>query len=452
MAKYSGFVDTVNSNLVAGWLYDAELPKKRIDVVVIQGEKVLGKATCTEFRPDLLKLGIADGKYGFRIELTASLLDLKAPISLYFYDEGKILPFPGTSVFEIPAGDFSEQSSSLDNTESLWSKIIKSDLGNFEGCRELMKEILPKGGSSRFWKSFRQNLIVASEDQRRKLFVSLASNNGLYKGKFLTASDQINSWMSRGEVKYFSKSSIPIATNLNSIDSASIISELYMMALGRMPDEKGLKDYSTAIEDGLPLDEVWESLTNSDEFFLLDRDQYVNIDDRVSNGIAIGYDDPKELPFASYYNERAIENDSLNVNRVSYMKSSNEKQYVVAYLSKGDEYFLGEGVVIEGMYSDENTSIMRSDPGFLLYGMKLDLEPGAYVLDLHIEAADWSTYAVDVVSDFGFHKLFHSDLSGTSKFRATFHVGSNNTFVEPRLITLNNNASLRVVQILIYKK
>jgi hypothetical protein len=451
MARYSGFIDTVNADLVAGWLYDAEFPQKRIDVVVVQGEQVLGKATCTEFRPDLLSLGIADGKYGFRLELAASLLNVKAPISLYFYDEGSILAFPGTSVFEIPPSSSSSQLSTAGDAASLWSKIITGNLESFEGCRDLIKEILPNGGSKRFWKVFRQKLVSASEEQRRELLIGLANNNGVSRDNFLISSDRIRSWMSQGEVKYFSKGALPIISDSTSVDMVSVISELYMMVLGRMPDEKGLKDYSTAIENGISLEEAWESLSNSDEFFSMDRDRFINIDDRVEACEKTCVSKPKELPFPSYYKEGPDENDFLNFNRVSYMKYASEKQYVVAYLSKSNEYFLGEGVVVEGMFSDENTSIMRSDPGFLLYGMKLDLAPGAYVLDLHVEAADWSAYAVDVVSDFGFHKLYHSDLSGSAKFRTTFQVDSNNTFVEPRLITLNNNASLRVVRLLIYK-
>ncbi|WP_323148187.1 DUF4214 domain-containing protein [Pseudomonas oryzihabitans] len=450
MARYSGFVDTVNSDLVAGWLYDADSPKKRIDVVAVQGEQVLGKATCTEFRPDLLKLGIADGKYGFRLELAASLLNIKAPISLYFYDEGKILAFPGEPAFEILASD--ERGLEESNSPSLWFKIIAAKLEDYEGCRDLIKEILPGGGSKRFWKVFRQNLLLASEEQRRELFISLAKNNGASEHNFLTSVDRIRSWMSGSEVRYFSKGGAPVIDSLDQADTATIVSELYMMVLGRMPDENGLKDYRSAIESGLSLEEAWDHLSNSDEFFSMDRDHYVDIDSRIVIGADAPFETFDSLPFDSYYNECPGESASLKVNRVSCMKSASEKQYVVAYLSQSNEFFLGEGVVVEGMFNQENTSIMRSDPGFLLYGMKLDLAPGTYVLDLEIEAADWSAYAVDVVSDFGFHKLYHSDLSGSASFRTTFQVDANNTFIEPRLITLNNNASLRVVRLLVYKK
>lgn len=450
MAKYSGFVDTVNSDLIAGWLYDADSPKKRIDVVVVQGEQVLGKATCTEFRPDLLSLGVADGKYGFRLELTSSLLNVKAPISLYFYDEGKILDFPGKSAFEILAGD--EQNLEKNSASNLWFKIIAANLEEFEGCRELIKEILPGGGSQRFWKIFRHKLLSVSEEQRRELFICLARNNGALGSGFLTSADRIMTWMSGSEVRYFSKGGLPAFDSADHVDTATVVSELYMMVLGRMPDEKGLKDYCSAIEGGLSLEEAWDNLSNSDEFFSMDREHYVDIDSRIVAGDDTRYENSDSLPFASYYRECPGENASLNVNRVSCMKSASEKQYVVAYLSKSNEFFLGEGVVVEGMFNQENTSIMRSDPGFLLYGMKLDLAPGTYVLDLEIEAADWSAYAVDVVSDFGFHKLYHSDLSGSASFRTTFQVDANNTFVEPRLITLNNNASLRIVRLLVYKK
>lgn len=452
MAKYSGFIDTVSSDIVAGWLYDVDFPQKRIDVVVVQGEQVLGTATCNEFRPDLLSLGMADGKYGFRVELAASLLNVKAPISLYFYDEGNILAFPGGSVFEIPPCTFNGKDLDKIDAGCLWLKIITENLESFDGCQSLIKKILPGGGSKRFRRVFRQKLVSASEERRRELFLNLASNNGIRKGNFSIASDRVKSWMAEGEVKYHSKGSMAIIGESSPLDTASIVSELYMLVLGRMPDENGLKDYSTAIDSGMSLEEAWEHLSDSEEFFALDRERCVDIDRRVAGVRNISITEPKELSFISYYNENPVENDFLNIQRVSCMKSASEKQYVVAYLSKSNEYFLGEGVVVDGMYSEENTSLMRSDPGFLLYGMKLDLAPGAYILDVHIETADWSAYAVDVVSDFGFHKLYHSDLSGSAKFRTTFQVDSNNTFVEPRLITLSNNSILRVVRFLVYKK
>jgi glycosyltransferase involved in cell wall biosynthesis len=64
-----GWVETLRSDRVSGWVWNPAEPSKRQQVMVEVDGVVVGSGVADRFRQDLLAAGKGDGRYGFRIEL-----------------------------------------------------------------------------------------------------------------------------------------------------------------------------------------------------------------------------------------------------------------------------------------------------------------------------------------------------------------------------------------------
>jgi pyruvate/2-oxoglutarate dehydrogenase complex dihydrolipoamide acyltransferase (E2) component len=69
--RYS--VDVVRSDSVAGWVHDTAAPGRRLDITVLAGESVVGKAKADGFRKDLQDAGAGDGSCAFNFPLSRKL-------------------------------------------------------------------------------------------------------------------------------------------------------------------------------------------------------------------------------------------------------------------------------------------------------------------------------------------------------------------------------------------
>ena len=73
-----GYLDTVTSEALYGWVRDSKQPNKRLTVDIFDGEKKLGTAQADEFRKDVAEVMGGDGKHGFQYTFPASLNDGKS--------------------------------------------------------------------------------------------------------------------------------------------------------------------------------------------------------------------------------------------------------------------------------------------------------------------------------------------------------------------------------------
>ena len=76
-SKIKGTFDKVDAFKAKGWAIDMSNPDSSLDVELVEGDLVHTVGKADQFRPDLLKAGLGDGKHSFEIELPACLADRK---------------------------------------------------------------------------------------------------------------------------------------------------------------------------------------------------------------------------------------------------------------------------------------------------------------------------------------------------------------------------------------
>ena len=64
-----GFVETVSDDTISGWCWDPDHPELRLDVDIWLAAEIIASTSASNARPDLLRAGFGDGKYGFHILL-----------------------------------------------------------------------------------------------------------------------------------------------------------------------------------------------------------------------------------------------------------------------------------------------------------------------------------------------------------------------------------------------
>ena len=72
--NYGGAVDTVNCDLIGGWVWNAADPSQVLKVDVYGDGKIVASVPAVISRPDLKNLG-GTGDYGFRISTPVALKD-----------------------------------------------------------------------------------------------------------------------------------------------------------------------------------------------------------------------------------------------------------------------------------------------------------------------------------------------------------------------------------------
>jgi O-antigen biosynthesis protein len=64
-SSLAGFVDVVNEQRIAGWVWDEARPESRLTVSIALAGEVIGKTEASLLRPDLVAFGIGDGRHAF---------------------------------------------------------------------------------------------------------------------------------------------------------------------------------------------------------------------------------------------------------------------------------------------------------------------------------------------------------------------------------------------------
>jgi len=66
-------LDTVTREQVKGWAQDRGLPGARLSLLITVDDELVARVLADEFRADLLKAGIGDGRHAFNVELNGAL-------------------------------------------------------------------------------------------------------------------------------------------------------------------------------------------------------------------------------------------------------------------------------------------------------------------------------------------------------------------------------------------
>ncbi|MCK6447961.1 MAG: radical SAM protein [Planctomycetes bacterium] len=71
---HEGFVDDCDCTRIAGWCWRADRPDEPVELVILDGERELGRTFADKFRRDLLLAGKGNGKHGFHFDLPEEYL------------------------------------------------------------------------------------------------------------------------------------------------------------------------------------------------------------------------------------------------------------------------------------------------------------------------------------------------------------------------------------------
>lgn len=76
-AVLEGYQDITNCTGIRGWAWDKNRPNEPVKVEIYDGDTLLATVTAGDFREDLLKAGIGNGKHGFTYPVPLRLKDDK---------------------------------------------------------------------------------------------------------------------------------------------------------------------------------------------------------------------------------------------------------------------------------------------------------------------------------------------------------------------------------------
>lgn len=71
-ARPEGWVDALGPARIAGWVWDAANPGRRLTVTIEAEGRILATALADNYRPDLEAAGKGDGRHGFSAAIAAS--------------------------------------------------------------------------------------------------------------------------------------------------------------------------------------------------------------------------------------------------------------------------------------------------------------------------------------------------------------------------------------------
>lgn len=74
-AGVQGWLDTVGNGVAVGWAHNHRQPANRLEIDILEGQRVVGQGTASLYRGDLHKDGYGDGHCGFAIQLSNLLSD-----------------------------------------------------------------------------------------------------------------------------------------------------------------------------------------------------------------------------------------------------------------------------------------------------------------------------------------------------------------------------------------
>ncbi|MBV9826235.1 MAG: glycosyltransferase [Alphaproteobacteria bacterium] len=86
-------IDFADWNGVRGWVWDPRQPDKRIALELRDGDALLAAVTADEYRPDLELAGVGDGRHGFSIQFSETLLPYARHV-LHLRPIGSLLDVP----------------------------------------------------------------------------------------------------------------------------------------------------------------------------------------------------------------------------------------------------------------------------------------------------------------------------------------------------------------------
>jgi 2-polyprenyl-3-methyl-5-hydroxy-6-metoxy-1,4-benzoquinol methylase len=162
MSPVIGFVDIINGQRVAGWVWDKSQPERRLTISISVAGRVIGETVASLHRPDLAEAGIGDGRHAFDFPFENNLSDREAD-NFIVHSEGFRLPVRNGARRPTPSGLITDDAIATempagaetvqDRAAARWDENYSTD------CRPLwtsnhlvLEEIFRRmTGTTKFW-------------------------------------------------------------------------------------------------------------------------------------------------------------------------------------------------------------------------------------------------------------------------------------------------------------
>lgn len=120
------------------------------------------------------------------------------------------------------------------------------------------------------------------------------------------------------------------------------------------------------------------------------------------------------------------------------MSASDGRRYIIASHHPNLGLLVGPQVFFNGI--DAGNGFMRLSPGWILYGPRIDLDPGFYILDIEVETQENDALVLDIVSNRGLNKIFEIRIVGDAIFCHKFEIRPTDKELEVRIINETGNS------------
>ncbi|WP_424139939.1 tetratricopeptide repeat protein [Roseomonas chloroacetimidivorans] len=153
-----GRFERVVGGICQGWALDNRDPERRLTVEILAGDVILAEAHALHLRKDLQRLGLGDGRYGFNLQLPASLLRKAQPGQMLVArvrgsdDEPPkqigSLPLPSKELVKalVMRGRYAQQQGQRAEAIAIFEDLLKLDPENVDGLWRLARLLVSEGG------------------------------------------------------------------------------------------------------------------------------------------------------------------------------------------------------------------------------------------------------------------------------------------------------------------
>jgi len=139
--QYTGYLDKVEGLIVYGWAYNKGNPEERVEVVVLVDGKPVAEGVADQYREDLKRAGIGDGKHAFMIKIPDEYADGKEHVVDVFIKATREKIQNSGLKFWVPIDEFFTLFDDKFYIEQLRKKGIRVNFRNYnEALRHYMME------------------------------------------------------------------------------------------------------------------------------------------------------------------------------------------------------------------------------------------------------------------------------------------------------------------------
>ncbi|MCJ2073934.1 DUF4214 domain-containing protein [Methylobacterium sp. J-030] len=223
---------------------------------------------------------------------------------------------------------------------------------------------------------------------------------------------------------------------LKTVPEDMFINALYVVLLGRMPDETGRAHYEKELRRGESRDALIDSIMRSQEFKLINKKSLLSPEE----GDLINFRRFVQDDFMIYRTQSASVGFFDRPNTAIDGLSTSAWSSLLHVAGDDTRPFLFPGLMLIGRYDADRNFICDKD--WIVYGPKISLPNGVYDVLIDVEAPQDFCYKFDVSINEGAEVLFSTFLVGNVRASFRIVVPEDAQSFETRILNVHHNESI----------